>query len=101
MRERKVIFAPEARDGLLSLYDSIAFKANPVTALSYIQRLEKYCLGFAFASERGHLREDRRRALAEIGNTRSSFREILSRIATALVDTDGSHEKSSVIVTHV
>jgi toxin ParE1/3/4 len=67
VRERAVVFAPEARDDLISLYDWIAIKADPTTALSYIQRLEKYCLGFTVASERGHLREDIRPNLRIVG----------------------------------
>ncbi len=58
MKAREVIFAPEARDDLIALYDWIADVAGVQTAISYIGRLETYCLGFSHASERGHSRGD-------------------------------------------
>ena len=67
MRERTVIFSPEARDDLIALYEWVAESAGPETAISYIGRLEAYCLGFSSASERGHLRNDIRLGLRIVG----------------------------------
>ena len=67
MKKRAVVFAPEAQDDLLRLSDWIAEAAGPDTALSYIERLETYCLSFDLASERGHLRDDIRPGLRIVG----------------------------------
>jgi len=67
VKERVVIFAPEARDDLITLYDWIADAAGPELALSYFDRLETYCLGFSHASERGHRRDDIRPGLRIVG----------------------------------
>jgi len=58
MKTRVVVFAPEARDDLITLYDWIADVAGNQTAISYLERLEAYCMGFTHASERGHSRDD-------------------------------------------
>ena len=67
MKERPVLFSPEARDDLFALYDWIAAAASPDAALSYVERIEAYCLGFAHASERGHRRDDIRLGLRIVG----------------------------------
>ena len=67
MRRRGVVFAPEARDDLLRLYESIAKAAGVSVALAYIERMETYCLGFDIASERGHTRDDIRAGLRIVG----------------------------------
>jgi toxin ParE1/3/4 len=67
MKRRSVVFAPEAQDDLFRLSDWIADAAGPDTALSYIERLESYCLAFDLASERGHLRDDIRPGLRIVG----------------------------------
>ncbi len=67
MKKRNVIFAPEAQQDLLALYDWIADAASPVTALNYVERLETYCRGFDLASERGHRRDDIREGLRIVG----------------------------------
>ncbi len=67
MKERNVIFSPEAMEDLLALYDWIAEAAGPETAIAYIDRLEAYCLGFVAASERGHRRDDIREGLRVVG----------------------------------
>ena len=58
MKRRRVAFTPEARNDLFEIYDWIAAKASAQIAISYIERLETYCLGFELASERGHRRDD-------------------------------------------
>lgn len=67
MRERVVVFSPEARDDLLSLYDWIADAAGEQIALRYIQRLETYCMSFSRAAERGVARRDIRPGLRIVG----------------------------------
>lgn len=67
MKSRQVIFTPEARHDLFGIYDWIASKASLQIAISYIERLEAYCLGFDVASERGHSRDDIRPGLRIVG----------------------------------
>ena len=67
MKQYQVIFAPEARDDLFAVYDWIAAAASPDTALSYIERIETYCLGFTHAAERGMRRDDVRPGLRIVG----------------------------------
>lgn len=67
MKQRDIIFAPEARADLLALYEWISTKANPEVAMNYIERIELYCNGFDLASERGHARDDIRTGLRVIG----------------------------------
>lgn len=67
MRRRNVVFAPEARRDLLELGDWIAERAGADTALTYIARLEAYCMGLEFAGERGHRRDDVRPGLRITG----------------------------------
>jgi toxin ParE1/3/4 len=64
---RRVILSPEAEADLLALYDWIAERASPQTALGYIDRLENYIRGFEYASERGTLRSDIRQGLRTVG----------------------------------
>ncbi len=52
MKRCTVIFAPEAKNDLERLYDWIADAVGPVIALSYIDRIEAYCLGLNLGSER-------------------------------------------------
>ena len=63
MKERAVIFSPEARDDLAALYGWIAAAAHPQTALDYIERIEIYCHGMSIGSERGTRRDDIRPGL--------------------------------------
>lgn len=51
----------------MALYDWIAERASPDTALGYIDRLERYIHGFDYASERGALRNDIREGLRTVG----------------------------------
>lgn len=71
MRERRVVFSPNARDDLFALYDWIAKAAGLDIADAYLERLERYCLGFSIASERGHRRDDVRSGLRIVGFERS------------------------------
>ena len=67
MKKRAVVFSPEARSDLLALYDWIAERGGPRVAMSYLERLQSYCLSFDFASERGSRRDDVREGLRVIG----------------------------------
>ena len=67
MKQRAVIFSPEAETDILAIYEWIADAASPVTAMRYIERLETYCRGFDLASERGHRRDDIRPGMRIVG----------------------------------
>jgi toxin ParE1/3/4 len=67
VKRRAVVFAPEARDDLLNLYDWIADAAGPRVALAYLDRLNAFCLGFDLAAERGKRRDDLRPGLRVVG----------------------------------
>lgn len=54
----RIRFAPEARRDLEDLYLYIAEEAGPDRALAYVERIEKFCLGFADFPQRGILRDD-------------------------------------------
>jgi toxin ParE1/3/4 len=64
---REVVFAPEARDDLLELYDYIAGRAGAARARAYTGRIVSYCLGFTMFPERGRRRDDLRPGLRIIG----------------------------------
>lgn len=63
----KVIFAPEAEDDLINLYDYIADDAGPQRAYGYTERIRAFCAGFSAFPERGTRRDDLRPALRIIG----------------------------------
>lgn len=67
MKERRVVFSPEAEADLEAIYDFIADAAAPSVAISYMERLEAYCAGMVLASERGHRRDDVRPGLRVVG----------------------------------
>lgn len=67
MRERRIVFAPEAAEDLVGLYDWIAQQASPSVAMAYLERVEAFCLRLRIGSERGHLRADIRPGLRIIG----------------------------------
>lgn len=54
----EVVFSPEARDDLLSLYLFIAERAGEDRAMAYIERLELFCRGFSNFPQRGTARDD-------------------------------------------
>ncbi len=64
---REVVFAPEARDDILELYDYIAGQAGAARARAYTDRIVSYCLGFTTFPERGRRRDDLRPGLRVIG----------------------------------
>ncbi len=67
MKERRVVFAPEAAEDLNELYDWISGEASPTVALAYLERVEAYCSRLSIGSERGHLRSDIRPGLRIVG----------------------------------
>lgn len=67
MKERRVVFSPEVEADLEAIYDFIADAAAPSVAISFVERLETFCVGMALASERGHRRDDVRRGLRIVG----------------------------------
>ena len=67
MKQRCVKISEDANLDLIDLYDWIANAAGPDTAISYIERLESYCIGFDLASERGTPRDDVRTGLRIVG----------------------------------
>jgi len=60
---RKVIFAPEAEQDLLELYDYIAVNSGPERAHGYTDRIVAACLGLVTFPERGTRRDDLRPGL--------------------------------------
>lgn len=65
-----VIFAPEAEDDLLQLYDFIADQSGPDRAYSYAERIRSYCLAFETFPERGLRWDDLRPGLRLVGFAR-------------------------------
>lgn len=53
MKKRRVEFSQAARSDLFAIYDWINQASGWETATGYIERLERYCIGFGVASERG------------------------------------------------
>lgn len=83
MKQRDIIFAPEARADLLALYEWISAKASPEVAIAYIGRIETYCGSFDLASQRGHARDDIRTGLRVIG-----FERRVSHLCSSLMGGD-------------
>ena len=67
MKQRSVVFAPEAQADLLGIYDWLAEAANLETAYRFVMRAERYCEGLSHASERGQSRNDIRPGLRVVG----------------------------------
>jgi plasmid stabilization system protein ParE len=58
MKRRRVSLSRDARIDLAELYDLIADTSGPSIAIGYIDRLERWCLGFDLAAMRGSARDD-------------------------------------------
>ncbi len=63
MKTYDVVFAPEAQDNLLALYQYIAEHGSPDTAQRYTDAIVSYCESFARFPHRGHRRDDVRPGL--------------------------------------
>jgi toxin ParE1/3/4 len=58
-----VVFAPEAEDNLVSLYEYIAEHGSPVVAARYTEAIVAYCESFGTLPHRGTKRDDIRPGL--------------------------------------
>jgi plasmid stabilization system protein ParE len=58
-----VVFAPEAEDDLVELYDYIAEHGSPTVAARYTEAIIEYCEGLASIAHRGTRRDDIRPGL--------------------------------------
>ena len=67
MKQRAVVYAPEALQDLIDLYDRIAGCAAPAVAAGCLGRIGAFCANLPFASERGRRRDDIRPGLRIIG----------------------------------
>jgi toxin ParE1/3/4 len=67
VKRRDVVFAPEALDDLVGIYDYIAAHAGAVRAVAYIGRIETYSRGFDLGAQRGRRRDDIRLGLRIVG----------------------------------
>ncbi len=67
MARRRVIYAPEAQQGLFGLYGYIAERADPERARAYAARIEACCDGLGNFPERGSARDDLLPGLRVIG----------------------------------
>jgi len=59
----QIIFAPEAREHLLALYNYLADAASPETAKRYTDAIVAYCEGLSDFPHRGTKRDDIRSGL--------------------------------------
>ena len=63
MKTYTVVFAPEAEDSLVSLYEYIAEHGSPVVAARYTEAIVAYCESLATLPHRGTKRDDIRPGL--------------------------------------
>lgn len=63
----RVIYEPEAQNDLLEIYDYIAGRSDPLTALHYIERIEAGCDALAVFPLRGSSVADVRKGLRIVG----------------------------------
>jgi toxin ParE1/3/4 len=67
LKQRVIIYSPEAGDDFDWIYDTIADLAGPLTASRYEQRIRAFCESLDLASERGQRRDDIRQGLRIVG----------------------------------
>lgn len=67
MTTYQVIISASAEADLFAIYDYIAGRAGPDTALGFVERIETYCLEFATAPEHGTRRDDLGAGLRTVG----------------------------------
>ena len=83
MKEYPVVFAPEAEEDLINLYEQIAIAASPTVAFGYIERIEQFCSVLASVPLGGTNREDIRPGLRTIGFERRAtvaYRVVKTRV---------------------
>ena len=62
-----IVYSPEARDDLLQIYDYIAARSAPQSALGYTERIVACCEELAIFPERGMRHDDIRPGLRITG----------------------------------
>jgi plasmid stabilization system protein ParE len=67
MKSRTVIVTGTARADLLDIYEWLSETAGWETAARYIARIERFCMSFDLAGERGFRRDDVRQRLRVVG----------------------------------
>jgi len=67
LKQRYVRFSPTALQDLNRIFTTIQHTAGQKIALSYLERFQAYCQGFALAGERGTRHDDIRPGLRVIG----------------------------------
>jgi toxin ParE1/3/4 len=67
VKQRTVVFSPEASDDIIELYDWIERQAGSSVAIGYIARIHDSCLRLGFVPEQGRRRGDIRRGLRITG----------------------------------
>jgi toxin ParE1/3/4 len=65
-----VIISASAEADLFAIYRYITDRAGPTTAFRFVERIEKYCLGFSTTPVRGTKRDDLRPGLRTVGYRR-------------------------------
>lgn len=63
MKTCAIVFAPEAEDDLVELFEYIAAQGSPVVAARYTEAIIAYCEGLAAFAHRGTKRDDIRPGL--------------------------------------
>ncbi|WP_420104423.1 type II toxin-antitoxin system RelE/ParE family toxin [Bosea sp. (in: a-proteobacteria)] len=80
MRQRRVIYTPDATTDLEWIYDTIATARSPLVASRYEQRIRDFCQRLEYGAERGTSRADIRPGLQVVGFER--------RVTVAIVAED-------------
>lgn len=79
----KVVFRDRADTNLTSIYDYIADRSSPETAIGYVRRIRDACMALAHFPERGTKRDDILTGLRTIGFERRAtiiFRVLETRV---------------------
>lgn len=79
----EVVFRDQADTNLTSIYDYIADRSSPETAIGYVRRIHAACMALAHFPERGTKRDDIMPGLRTIGFERSAtivFRVLKTRV---------------------
>lgn len=85
---REIIFAPEAEEDLLRIYEHIAGEANAERAAGYVERIVAHCMNLKVFPESGRQRDDIMRGMRTIGFERRvviAYRLTTSRVVILAV----------------
>ncbi|MDP3409491.1 type II toxin-antitoxin system RelE/ParE family toxin [Bosea sp. (in: a-proteobacteria)] len=85
MRRFDLVFLPEARDDLDSLYAWIADQSGERVADNFIGRLRSFCFNLTFAPERGRRRDELLPGLRLIGYRRRATIAFTIRADTVVI----------------